>query len=64
MSELTLALQTRAQDALASLHQARIDDDDLLVHVRLGELNSLARTANEHDLNIAELAPYRCASTV
>ncbi len=59
MSELTLALRTRTQDALASLAQARADDDEQLMHVRLGELNSLARTAAEHDLDMPELMPYR-----
>lgn len=59
MSELTLALRTRTLDALASLELARATDDELLEHVRLGELDSLARTAAEHDLDLPELAPYR-----
>lgn len=59
MSELTLALRTRTQDALASLEHARAADDELLEHVHLGELNSLARTAAEHGLEMPELTPFR-----
>lgn len=64
MSELTLALRTRTQDALEALAQAQADDDELLAHVRLGELNSLARTAAEHDLDVPELHPFATSALV
>lgn len=59
MSELTLTLRTRTQDALTALDQARLADDEVLTHVRLGELNSLARTAADHEIDVPELLPYR-----
>ncbi len=59
MSELTSALRTRASAALRSLEIANAEDDDHLVDIRLGELDSLARTADEHGLDLPELHGYR-----
>ena len=59
MSELTSALRARASAALHSLEIANAEDDDHLVDVRLGELDSLARTADEHGLDLPELHGYR-----
>ena len=59
MSELTSALRARASAALLSLEIANAEDDDHLVGVRLGELDSLARTADEHGLDVPELHGYR-----
>ncbi|GAB97819.1 hypothetical protein BJY21_000145 [Kineosphaera limosa] len=62
MSELSLALLDRTHEALQALDQARLADDEVLTHVRLGELNSLARTAADHEIDMPELAPFRSLS--
>lgn len=59
MSELTHALRTRASAALKSLKIANTENDEHLADVRLGELDSLARTADEHGLDVPELRGYR-----
>lgn len=61
MIELTQELRRRSHDAIEALHEAQAEDDLHLTSVRLGELNSLARTAAEHDLVLPELLPYRRA---
>lgn len=58
MIELAAHIRRRTREALASLHQAQAEDDIHLTSVRLGELDSLARTAAEHDVDVPELAPY------
>lgn len=58
MSQLTAQIEIRTHEALASLHDAVTADDHHLVVVRTGELESLARTATDHDLDIPALRPY------
>jgi class 3 adenylate cyclase len=56
MTELSRQLQSRARDALASLHQAREADDPYLAAVLLADLEGLRRLAVDHGLRIPELA--------
>ncbi|WP_226345081.1 hypothetical protein [Agilicoccus flavus] len=56
---LTAQLRARTHDALSSLRTAHDEHDDHLEGIRLGELESLARTALEHDVDIPELEPFR-----
>ncbi|MDO5626759.1 MAG: hypothetical protein Q4G43_00425 [Mobilicoccus sp.] len=58
MTELKTQIQHRATEALASLRSAEAEDDLHLVDIRIGELESLARTATDHDLDVPDLRPY------
>lgn len=58
MTELITQIRVRALDAITSLEAAQADDDPHLESVRVGELESLARTAAAHDLDVPELAPF------
>ena len=49
MSEFLLEIETRMESARRSLDQARIDGDDYLIQVRLGEIESLERLVTEHE---------------
>ena len=48
MSEFQQEIETRLQTARQSLEQAGIEQDDYLIQVRLGEIESLERLAGEH----------------
>ena len=48
MSEFLQEIETRLQTARQSLEQARLEEDDYLIQVRLGEIESLERLAAEH----------------
>lgn len=63
MSELSDALHARAAAALESLGIAKAENDEHLADVRLGELDSLARIAEEHNLDVPELRGYRRPTT-
>jgi hypothetical protein len=52
MSEFATELEGRAQEALASLREAEAAEDDYLVEVRVGELQSLSRLADDHDVTL------------
>lgn len=58
MTELITQIRVRATDAIAALHAAQADDDPHLESMRVSELESLARTAAAHDLELPELLPY------
>ncbi|WP_284303588.1 hypothetical protein [Mobilicoccus caccae] len=58
MTELQTQIVDRTTEALTSLRIAEAEDDDHLVDVRTGELESLARTACEHGLEIPQLRPF------
>ncbi|WP_312719896.1 hypothetical protein [Mobilicoccus sp.] len=58
MTELHVQIVHRAQEALASLQAAEEERDLHLAHVHTGELESLARTALEHDLDVPQLRPF------
>lgn len=58
MTELHVQIVNRAQEALESLRAAEEEHDLHLAHVRIGELESLARTAAEHDLDVPQLRPF------
>jgi hypothetical protein len=49
MSEFQQELQIRLESASQSLAEAERDGDDYLAQVRLGEIESLRRLAQEHD---------------
>ena len=49
MSEFQQEIETRMETARQSLHEARVDGDDYLIQVRLGEIESLERLVAEHD---------------
>lgn len=59
MSQFTAQIHARTIDALTSLHTAEVEEDLHLVDIRTGELESLARVAADHDVEIPELQPYR-----
>lgn len=52
MSAFASELERRAQAALASLAEAETAGDDYLVEVRVGELQSLSRLADDHDVTL------------
>ncbi|WP_040160694.1 hypothetical protein [Mobilicoccus massiliensis] len=58
MTELQTQIVHRATEALASLQRAEENDEQHLVHVHTGELESLARTAHDHDLDVPQLRPF------
>ena len=49
MSEFQQEIQIRLESASQSLAEAERDGDDYLAQVRLGEIESLRRLAQEHD---------------
>jgi hypothetical protein len=48
LSEFQQEIETRMQTARQSLEQARVEGDDYLIQIRLGEIESLERLAAEH----------------
>ncbi len=48
MSEFHQEIQIRLESATASLQEAEREGDDYLAQVRLGEIESLTRLAEEH----------------
>jgi len=50
MSEFQQEIQARMQSATVSLAEARLDGDEYLAQVRLGEIESLERLAAEHQV--------------
>lgn len=48
MSAFLLEIQARMESATISLAEARLEGDDYLTQIRLGELESLERLAAEH----------------
>jgi hypothetical protein len=48
MSEFQQEIQIRLESATQSLAEAQRDGDDYLAQVRLGEIESLTRLAQEH----------------
>lgn len=59
MTEFHTQLRDRAREALRQLAEAQAADDDYSVDVRTGELDSISRTADEHDLRVPELDAWR-----
>jgi hypothetical protein len=49
MSEFQQEIQIRLESATQSLAEAERDGDDYLAQVRIGEIESLRRLAQEHD---------------
>ncbi len=49
MSEFQQEIRNRLESATRSLHEAQRDGDDYLAQIRLGEIDSLTRLAQEHD---------------
>jgi hypothetical protein len=48
MSEFAHEIETRMETARRSLDEARIDGDDYLIQIRLGEIESLERLVADH----------------
>jgi hypothetical protein len=48
MNEFLEEIRTRMETARRSLDEARSDGDDYLTQVRLGEIESLERLADQH----------------
>jgi len=53
MSEFQNEIIIRLESASQSLEQAQAEGDDYLAQVRLGEIESLQRLAQEHDAVVA-----------
>lgn len=54
LSEFQQEIETRMETARRSLDEARVDDDDYLIQVRLGEIESLERlVADQEDETLA-----------
>ena len=55
MSQFASEMVDRVTEARVSLDEAHAEGDDYLVHVRIGELESLARVAADHDFEVPGL---------
>ncbi len=68
MSEFSSEISSRIDRVKGDLARGAADGDDYLVEVSLGELESLARIAVEHDVPVdgvdEALAPYGLRSPV
>ncbi len=62
MSEFAQEMSGRVSRAIASLHEARSTGDEYLATVRLGELESLSRLAQDHGLDLPQVAAELAAS--
>jgi hypothetical protein len=49
LSEFQQEIKTRMETARQSLREARLEGDDYLIQVRLGEIESLERLIAEHE---------------
>jgi hypothetical protein len=56
VSEFAHEVSERVEEARQSLAEAEATGDDYLVGVRVGELESLARLAADHDIEVPGLA--------
>lgn len=54
MSEFATELEGRVHETVASLREAEAAGDDYLVEVRVGELQSLSRLADDHDVTLPQ----------
>lgn len=63
MSEFANEITDRVARASSSLQDARVNGDDYLVEVRVGELEELARVAADHDVEVPGLQETLQAST-
>jgi hypothetical protein len=59
MTEFLTQLRDRAKEALKALEEAREAGDDYSVDIRTGELESIKRLADEHDVRLPELDGFR-----
>lgn len=59
MTEFHAQLRDRAREALRQLVEAQAAGEDYSVDIHTGELESIARTADEHDLRVPELEAFR-----
>ncbi len=50
MSEFQQEIQARVESARRSLAEARLEGDDYLAQIRIGELESLERLVVEHQV--------------
>jgi hypothetical protein len=53
MSEFLQEISHRLESTRQALAEARLDGDEFLINVRLGELESLQRLADEHAVGLA-----------
>ena len=59
MTEFHSQLRDRARDALRQLAEAQAAGDDYSVDIHTGELDSISRLADEHDLRLPEVEAFR-----
>lgn len=59
MTEFHAQLRDRAREALRQLAEAQATGDDYSIDVHSGALDSIARTAEEHDVRVPELEAFR-----
>jgi len=64
MTQFQAELRERVAAALTSLREAREAGDDHLAEIRVGELESLARLARDHDIPVDELGAYNPTEAV
>ena len=61
MTEFIDEIKERANEALASLERARSEDDDYAVLLHTGQLESIARLADDHGVTIPGLQEFNAA---
>lgn len=61
MTEFHTQLRDRAREALRQLADAQAADDDFSFDFHTGELDTISRLADEHDLRVPELDAWRRA---
>ena len=59
MTEFHSQLRDRAREALRQLAEAEAAGDDYLIDIHTGELDSISRLADEHDLRVPEIEAFR-----
>ncbi|MEP6797561.1 MAG: hypothetical protein ABI890_05405 [Lapillicoccus sp.] len=61
MTEFSAQLRERARESLRLLAEAEACGDDYSVDVHTGELESISRMADEHDVRVPELTTFRAS---
>ncbi len=59
MTEFVAELRDRAAQALQALDEARRVGDDYSVGIHTGEIESIQRLADDHDVRLPELDAFR-----
>ncbi len=61
MIQFRAEIRDRIREAMTALEQATVQDDEYLVTVHTGELESLVRLAHDHGLQIPEVDAHLAA---